>query len=139
MSEKLSMNKLKEILRMKWQLGHTHRQIALSVNVGAGSVSRCIQRTVASGLTWELAQDMDEDTIHLHVYGKPKPQATHRSDIDWSYVRREFAKKGVTLQLLWHEYKQSNPQGISYNRYCYHYRQWCNKLDTCLRQTYKGG
>jgi transposase len=138
-SEKLSMNKLKEILRMKWCLGHPHREIARSVKVSAGSVSRCVQRALSSGLTWDLVQDMDEEAIHSHIYGKPKQSSVATNTIDWPYVRTEFAKKGVTLQLLWHEYKEKNPDGLSYGRFCNHYRQWEKKLDVTLRQPYKAG
>ena len=135
----MSMNKIKEIMRMKWQLGHTHREIARSVNAGASSISRCLQQAIACGLSWESVQSMDEAQIHSILYSCSKPKNTERGNINWAWVRQELTKKGVTLQLLWHEYKQQDPQGLSYNRYCYQYRQWCNQLDVTLRQTYKAG
>ena len=55
------------------------------------------------------------------------------------YLYREMKKKGVTLQLLWHEYREANPDGYQYSRFCYHYSQWVEKLDLCLRQEYRAG
>jgi transposase len=55
------------------------------------------------------------------------------------YLHQELKKKGVTLQLLWHEYKAANPDGYQYSRFCYHYQQWVQKLDPCLRQEYRAG
>jgi transposase len=55
------------------------------------------------------------------------------------YLHRERKRKGVTLQLLWHEYKEANPEGYQYSQFCERYRQWTQKLDLCLRQEYRAG
>ena len=41
--------------------------------------------------------------------------------------------------LLWHEYKQANPDGYQYSQFCELYRQWSKTLDVCLRQEYRAG
>jgi transposase len=55
------------------------------------------------------------------------------------YLHQERKKKGVTLMLLWHEYKQANPHGYQYSQFCEIYRQWRKALDVCLRQEYRAG
>jgi len=40
----------------------------------------------------------------------------------------------VTLQLLWEEYRQGNPDGYRYSRFCELYQRWRSKLDVVLRQ-----
>jgi transposase len=55
------------------------------------------------------------------------------------YLYQELKKKEVTLQLLWCEYKQANPQGYQYSQFCKRYQNWVDKLDTCLRQEYRAG
>jgi transposase len=55
------------------------------------------------------------------------------------YLHQELRKKGVTLQLLWHEYKEKHPEGYQYSQFCRIYRQWVGKLDPCLRQEYRAG
>ena len=45
----------------------------------------------------------------------------------------------MTLQLLWEEYRQANPAGYSYTRFCELYQRWRGKLDVVLRQEHKAG
>ena len=47
--------------------------------------------------------------------------------------------KNLTLQLLWEEYRQANPDGYHYSRYCYLYQRWRSKLYVVLRQEHKTG
>jgi hypothetical protein len=55
------------------------------------------------------------------------------------YLHQERKKKGVTLQLLWHEYKETNPDGYQYSQFCERYHQWRKTLDVCLHQEYRAG
>ena len=55
------------------------------------------------------------------------------------YIRKELNRKGVTLHLLWLEYRAANPDGYQYSQFCLLYRQWTGKLDVCLRQTHRAG
>ena len=55
------------------------------------------------------------------------------------YLHQELKRKGVTLQLLWHEYRQANPDGYQYSQFCHLYHQWAERLDPCLRQEYRAG
>ena len=55
-------------------------------------------------------------------------------------MRRELARhKGVTLQLLWLEYREAHPDGYQYSRFCDRYREWRGRLDVVLRQVYRAG
>ena len=45
----------------------------------------------------------------------------------------------MTLQLLWEEYRQANPDGYRYSRFCELYQRWRSKLDVVLRQEHKAG
>jgi len=58
---------------------------------------------------------------------------------DWSLVHRELKRPGVTLQLLWDEYKEANPKGFQYSWFCEHYRAWQGKVDVVMRQDHRAG
>jgi hypothetical protein len=45
----------------------------------------------------------------------------------------------LTQQLLWEEYRQSNPDGYGYSRFCELYQRWRRKQDVVLRQEHKAG
>ena len=55
------------------------------------------------------------------------------------YLFKELKKKHVTLQLLWYEYKQNNPDGYQYSYFCELYQKWRKQLDVSLRQEHRAG
>ncbi len=57
----------------------------------------------------------------------------------WEEIRRELRRKGVTLRLLWREYRHDYPDGYQYSRFCERYRRWEQHLDVVLRQPYRAG
>ncbi len=57
----------------------------------------------------------------------------------WSHVHKELRRKGVTLTLLWHEYKAAHPEGFQYSWFCDQYRAWTGKLDVVMRQEHRAG
>jgi transposase len=132
------MRKIREILRLKWESGMTARQIAQSLSISHSTVLDMLRRVEQSGLSWPLP-DVDDATLEARLYpGNPKP-AGKRPEPDMPYIHRELRRKGVTLQLLWEEYKRQNPDGLQYSQFCEHYRQWAGKLDVVLRQTHRAG
>lgn len=130
------MRKIKEILRLKWETGLAARQIAHSLSISHSTVLDMLRRAERAGFTWPLP-DLDEAALEAKLYpGNPDPKRK-RPEPDMSYIHRELRRKGVTLQLLWLEYKQAHPDGLQYSQFCEHYRQWQGKLDVVLRQTYR--
>jgi transposase len=43
------------------------------------------------------------------------------SEPDWAYVAQELKRKGVTLTLLWQEYRATHPEGYGYTWFCEHF------------------
>jgi transposase len=62
-----------------------------------------------------------------------------RPEPDWSYVHQERKRPGVTLQLLWEEYKAENPDGYQTAQFYRNYRRWRKVQRPSLRQVYKAG
>ena len=61
------------------------------------------------------------------------------SEPDWAALNRELKRKHVTLQILWDEYIEANPDGYRYSRFCELYRGWEARLPVTMRQTHLGG
>jgi transposase len=136
----ISMNKLKEILRLKYGAGLKHRQIAASLNISPSVVSTYSNRAAQLGITqWPLPEPWNDKTLQQAFYQtqvKPKK----RSLPDWSVVHQELKRKDVTLQLLWEEYAERNPAGFySYNHYCRLYRDWLVVQKPSMRMSHKAG
>ena len=138
MSEKITMKKIREVLRLKWDLKCSNRKIASSIGVSSSTVSECIKRAERNGLSWPLAEDLDDEKLSQLLYAC-RNKISEGPAIDWVYVHQELRRKGVTLQLLWNEYRAERTEGLGYSRYCEIYREWTNQLETCMRQAYKAG
>ena len=54
---------------------------------------------------------------------------------DWAGIHHELkTHKNLTLQLIWQERRESNPEGYGYSRFCDLYRQWLKlKRDVAMK------
>jgi transposase len=137
-AERLPMRKIKETLRLK-EAGLSVRQIARALNVSRSSVAEYHRRAAAAGLRWPLPDSLDETAIERLLFPVPPPAGTLRPRPDWAEVHVELRRKGVTLALLWEEYKARTPEGYHYSRFCDLYRAWAGRLDLSMRQDHKAG
>ena len=134
------MRKIKEVLRLKWDQKLTNRQIAKSCSISHTTVREYHLRAELAGLSWPLDPKLDDTAIeHLLFPRCRKPGPNKRQMPNMKYFYQELKRKSVTLQLLWYEYKQSNPEGYQYSQFCNRYRQWAKKLDVTLRQEHRAG
>ena len=134
------MRKIKEVLRLHFEHQQSARQIAKSCNIARSTVKEYLHRAEQAKVTWPLRPEMDDATLENQLF-PPAPliSSEKRQMPPMEYLHRERKRKGVTLQLLWHEYKEANPEGYQYSQFCERYRQWTQKLDVCLRQEYRAG
>lgn len=138
--ERLSMRKIHEVLRLKWESQLPHRAIAQSCGISPGTVSEYVQRAQAVGLTWPLPDGLGEEALNQRLF--PQPTVTSGRVIalpDWAALHTELRRPGVTLRLLWVEYREVNPDGYAYTQFCEHYRQWAEHLQPTMRQAHKAG
>jgi transposase len=138
------MRKLREVLRLRYELKLGYQQIGRSCAIGVSTVHKYLKRAEATGVTWPLPEDWDETRIEAALFPRPEPAAAERvaerTLPDLAAIHEELQKnKHVTLQLLWEEYRQANPDGYRYSRFCYLYQRWRSKLDVVLRQEHKAG
>ncbi len=137
---RLSMRKVKEVLRLKFEGGQTNRRIARSCQISRPTVSDYLLRFAEAGLQWPAAAALDDATLEQKLFAPVAVAPTAgRAVPDWSQVHRELRRKGVTLTLLWHEYKAAHPEGFQYSWFCDQYRAWTRKLDVVMRQEHRGG
>ncbi len=102
-TERLSMHKTREILRQKWILGRSHREVARSLGVSFGAVATVMGRAKLSELaSYEEAERLCDSDLERRMYGtRCEPAAARaRSLPDFAYLHTERRRPGVTLQLL---------------------------------------
>lgn len=139
--KRLSMRSIKEVLRLRWTCGLSDRQIAKSCSIARSTVGEYLRRAEKAGLNWPLPEGMDDSQLDAVLFpvaplvssGAPRVMP------DWTQIRKELKKKGVTLFLLWEEYKETYPDGYQYSWFCEQYQKWIGKLDLVMRQDHRAG
>ena len=113
--ERLSMRKIQEVLRLKWESRLSHRAIASSCGISPGTVSEYVQRAEAAGLTWPLPAELTEEALDERLF-PPAAPATGRTipQPDWGQLHTELRRKSVTLRLLWFEYREAHPDAPAF-------------------------
>ena len=134
------MRKIREVLRLRFEAGLSARQVAASVQVARSSVGEYERRLASAGLSWPLPVSLSDTELERRLYPPPLPvPADSRPVPDWSLVHEELRRPGVTLMLLWEEYRAAHPHGFAYSWFCEHYRVWVGRLDLVMRQTHRAG
>jgi len=134
------MRKIQDVLRLRWALGLSYRQIGRSLKIGHGTVGDYVMRAQAVGLSWEAVETMDEEELESKLFAADRgPSTSARPLPDWAEVHQELRRKGVTLALLWQEYRETHPSGYGYSRFCELYRLYEGRLDMPMRQEHKAG
>ena len=139
-NKRKSMRKIRQVLRLAAEAGLTRRQIARSLGMSATTVGEYLRRAESAGLRWPLPPTLDEAQLEALLFPAPPPrEADPRPLPNWSKIHQELKRKGVTLMLLWEEYKATFPEGLQYSQFCDRYRAWAGKLDLVMRQHHRAG
>ena len=132
------MRQIRNVLRLVLRDNVSRRTAALSLSVPRSSVNDLVTRALAAGVTWEVANGLDDTELEARLF-RPLAKEPIRPQPDFNYVKRELAKKGVTLNLLWLEYLEQHPGGYAYSQFCALYRAWRKHLGVTMRQDHKAG
>ena len=138
---RVSMRRVREILRLKHECGATDRAIARSLGIARSTVAVTLDRLAAAELGWPLPATLSDRVLEAMLYAGPGTQCGSRrkAEPDWTHVHRELRRPGVTLMLLWEEYRQAAPDGYGYSRWCELYRGWEGRLSPTMRQSHPAG
>ena len=97
-----------------------------------------LERFEGSGLSWFEARDMDDEALEAALY--PAPREAPAEDVDWEKVEKDLsARRGVTLKLLWGEWRETHPDGMSYVTWCRRFREWRPRRGVTMRQNRRPG
>lgn len=138
--KRLSMRKIKEVLRLSFEAGLTAREIGRSLSISHPTVLSYLSRARAEGLGWPLPEGLDDAALERLLSAPPAASSpSDRPQPDWAQIHQELKRKGVTLQLLWEEYREDHPSGYQRSQFCNLYRQFAKKRDLPMRQVHKAG
>jgi len=132
------MRHIRDVLRLS-AAGMSSRKIAASLSIGATTVIDCLHRARRAGLRWPLPDGLDDVVLEVRLY-PPQPTTKQQRPLpNWVIVHRELRRPGVTLELLWQEYREQHPDGYGYSQFCELYRTWKKRVSPTMRQTHIAG
>lgn len=135
------MQKMKEVIRLK-AAGFSLRPIASAVRLSLGAVAKYAKAADAAGLTWPLPDGLSDEALVRLILGVPAAPGAPPKFVppDYPAIHQELKRKGVTLQLLWQEYRERHgPATYAYSQFCDLYRRWRQNLKCSMRQIHPAG
>ena len=133
------MNKIKEVLRLKFDCGLSYRSIASCLNISLATVSELIARFKQSQIDWPLPEDCRDADLTQALYHS-KQASREKVMPDFSHYVVELRRKGMTKMLLWQEYyEQYQEHAYAYTQFCEHFNRWLKAQKRSMRQLHIAG
>lgn len=139
-AERLSMRKIREILRLRFEKQLGFAAISRSCAISPATAYDYVFRAKAAKLSWPLTAELDDDArLNALLFQDGRPHEGIRAEPDFVRIHQELRRKHVTLQLLWQEYRESNPDGYQYSRFTELYSNWAKRVSVTMRQSHRAG
>lgn len=132
------MRKIREALRLHYELGAKQREIAAACNIAPSSVHDYLRRAELAGIGWPVPEDCSDKMLEELLFARHQ-QVGSRQTPDWKAVQRELMKKNMTLTVVWEEYKKENPNGYERSQFCHLFREWEGISEVRMSQNHVPG
>lgn len=138
--QRMDIRMIKDILRLKYQGGLSQNAIALNLSISKGAVSKYLSLAGAAGLDWAATADLGEASLERRLMGG-NAALSRVVEPDYARVHVELRRKGVTLMLLWGEYRAAHEgqRTWAYTQFCGHYKLFARTLKRSMRQQRRAG
>ena len=136
----LTMRQLRYMLRLHHD-GVSARAIGRTLGVARSTIQDNLRRAQASGIAWPLPPELTDAVLEQRLFARPGMMTglRRRSEPDWGMLARELKRPGVNLMVLWEEYRQVQPDGYGYSRFCDLFREFERRLSPVMRQEHVAG
>jgi transposase len=138
--QRMDIRMIKDILRLKFQGNLSHERIAQSLSISKGAVAKYLSLAGGAGLDWASTAELDEASLERRLMGGGAA-LSRVMEPDYAQVHIELRRKGVTLMLLWGEYRTANEgcRTWAYTQFCGHYKAFAKTLKRSMRQQRRAG
>ena len=135
------MRQLRELFTLHFEQHLAQRQIARSLGVARSTIERTLKRFTAAGLTWPLMSTLTDTELEAALYRRRAHGVAARVQARPNYAAAvlELARKGVTRQQLWKEYRALHADGIGYSVYCDELAAFQSERDVAYRHDHQPG
>ena len=130
--EKISMLKIKEVFRLKYETKLSARKISRALNISHTVVNGYIKRFEVLSLSYEELLCLSDKEIITKLF-VPESKSHKYYIPNWSKIHQELRSKIVTLELLHEEYRNDCLDGnYSYTWFCNQYKSYAKKLSPSM-------
>ena len=134
------MRKIRDALRLTHAMGMSRRVVGEATGIGKTAVGEYVRRAAVAGLSWPIPDEIDDGELERRLFAPANAASpAARIEPDWSYIHGELKRRGVTLTLLWQEYRAEHAQGYAYSWFCERYSDWRKRISATMRQTHLAG
>ena len=136
----LTMRQIRQLLRLAHD-GVSAREMGRRLGVARSTIQDNLKRAAAAGIAWPLPDDVTDEVLEQRMFIRTGVKAGYRQrpEPDWALLARELKRPGVTLSVLWEEYRQVHPEGYGYSRFCDLFREFERRLSPVMRQDHVAG
>lgn len=132
-------SKLHDILRLVMTSTLSDREIGRSLGIAKNTIRRYRHLAAQAQCSWTELSTLDNQTLDAR-FNKANRRLTKKRLPDFSLLHQEMQRTGVTLQLLWEEYRLPSPDdALSYSQFAHLYRQYTRSLKLSMRQIHRPG
>jgi hypothetical protein len=87
----------------------SRRLVGEATGIGKTAVGEYVRRAAVAGLGWPIPDEIGDAELERRLFPPPDAaSSTSRTEPDWSYNHAELKRRGVTLALLWQEYRKGS-------------------------------
>lgn len=135
------MRKVRELLQLKYQRNYSARQAAKTVGIGKTAATEYLAGFKSSGLNYSCVAGMSDSELFKAIAKKKQTENQRYTDLcnQFIYFEKELKRTGVTLQLLWEEYKSSRTDFYGHSQFCHHFHHWRKEKKVSMHMEHKAG
>ena len=139
-AKRTTVKDLRSILRLTYEQGLSVRAISERLQISKTSVSTYLLRAREAGLSWPLAPIYEsEAALRRALFRRVGRPPQDLSEPEWPRVAQELKRKGVTLTLLWQEYRTAHPDGYGYTWFCEKFDAYRRRANPTYRHHHAAG
>lgn len=122
----ISMHQIRQLIGFLSK-GYTYSDIVRLTGIARNTIKGYHRRIEKQGFCFEQLLGLNDEDLAQAVQGvkgreRIESEQTRLKDLQgrMEYFNGELRRRGVTMQLLWDEYREENPQGYGYTQFCEH-------------------
>jgi hypothetical protein len=140
-AERVSMRRVREILRLKYECGATERVIAQSLGIARSTVAVTLDRLAAAELGWPLSASLSDRVLEAMLYAGLGTQrgSRRKTEPDWTHVHREPRRPGCHADAAVGRIPTAGAGRLRLQPLCELYRGWEGRLSPTMRQAHPAG